>query len=220
MDNCSEDGPWQVPAASQLPNTDNPSGSATATSSSNLPNDYSEIVPIFYEDDYLRAYDRATLSEFTARYDPADSEHPPRQPFPFQFPLPQIGRITMADRFPKIEDLGLGKPDSERLYLKDSFLLVEEEPTPTASGQVSFLERERAALGEDAEQFTTSQDHTTASGTLQGDDVDLLGEDDDFVEPQHAAPTNQQDLDFESSYPAIDTQNEVGKHEMLERSCS
>lgn len=48
--------------------------------------------------------------------------------------------------------------------------------------------------------------------------MDLLGGDDDFGEPQHAAPTSQQDLDFESSYPAIDTQNEVGRHE-IERFC-
>lgn len=109
MENWLEDIERQLPIASHLPNRDNATSSTTPTSSTNLPNNYSEIVPIFFEDDYLRAYDRATLSEFTARYDPADSEHPPRQPFPFQFPLPQIGRITMADRFPKIEDLGLGK---------------------------------------------------------------------------------------------------------------
>ncbi len=88
-------------------------------------------------------------------------------------------------------------------------LLGKDEPTGTAAGEGSFLERERAALGEDADQFASAQDPKTASGTVQDDDGDLLGGDDDFGEPQHAAATTQEDLDFESSYPAIDTQNEV-----------
>jgi Clathrin light chain len=84
-----------------------------------------------------------------------------------------------------------------------------DEPTGTASGEGSFLERERAALGEDADQFATTQDRATISATVQDGDEDLLGGDDDFGEPQPAAPTAQEDLDFESSFPAIDTQNEA-----------
>lgn len=103
-----QDNDREVPAASEL--------SDKQTSSPNLQNpcnDQSEIVPIFFENDYLRAHDRGNLSEFTTAYNPSDSEHPPNQPFPFQFPLPQIGRITMADRFPKIEDLDLGTAYSD-----------------------------------------------------------------------------------------------------------
>lgn len=73
------------------------------------PIDHSVLVPIFFENDYLRAYDTADLSRFTAAYDPSTSKDPPSQPFPFQFPLPQIARITMAERFPKIENLDLGE---------------------------------------------------------------------------------------------------------------
>jgi len=72
----------------------------------------SQIVPIFFENDYLRAHDRGDLSRFTAAYDPSTRQNPedPATPFPFQFPLPQIGRLTMADRFPDIGDVDLGKP--------------------------------------------------------------------------------------------------------------
>jgi Clathrin light chain len=97
-----------------------------------------------------------------------------------------------------------------RLLYFLSNILAGSEPTPTASGQGSFLDRERAALGEDADQFATAQDRTTASGTVQDGDDDLLGGDDDFGEAQHApAATTQEDLDFENSFPALDTKNEV-----------
>jgi hypothetical protein len=71
----------------------------------------SQIVPIFFENDYLRAHDKGDLSRFIAAYDPSTRQNPadPATPFPFQFPLPQIGRITMADRFPDIGDVDLGK---------------------------------------------------------------------------------------------------------------
>lgn len=98
----------------------------------------------------------------------------------------------MADRFPKIEDLDFGS-----------------EPAGTASGEGSFLDRERALLGEDADLFASTQDHANTSATVQDGEDDLLGGDDGFAEPQHAAGTTQEDLDFESSYPAIDTQNEA-----------
>ena len=81
------------------------------SNSSNSPNNPTELVPIFFENDYLRAFDRGNLSRFITAYDPAAP--PPDRPFPFQFPLPQIARITMADRFPSIGDLNLGECGSE-----------------------------------------------------------------------------------------------------------
>ncbi len=99
----------------------------------------------------------------------------------------------------------------------DSDSPTGDEPTTTGPGEGSFLDRERAALGEDAELFSTTQDRATTSATVQDDSEDLLGGDDDFGEPQPApTTTNQEDLDFESSFPAMDTQNEVrpaGKYE-------
>ncbi len=78
------------------------------TSPSNSPNDYSEVVPIFYEDEYLNAYQKSDLSQFTAAYYPFTSAVSKHWPFPSKNPLPQTGHI-MADRFPSIDDLDLGK---------------------------------------------------------------------------------------------------------------
>lgn len=63
-----------------------------------------------------------------------------------------------------------------------------------------FLARERAALGDDADQFATPNDQ---AATVEDDD--LLGGD-DYV-PQQGA--SAEISGFESSFPAIDTQNEV-----------
>ncbi|KIW95949.1 uncharacterized protein Z519_03015 [Cladophialophora bantiana CBS 173.52] len=99
----------------------------------------------------------------------------------------------MADRFPSIEDIDAGETDIR--------------PDPAAQG--SFLERERALLGEDAELFNAN-DRPGAATVEDGDD-DLLGGDGEFT----SAPVlpsggdGQHDLDdFESSFPAIDTRNE------------
>ena len=70
-------------------------------------------------------------------------------------------------------------------------------------GGASFLERERAALGEDADQFATAQDGTNTATVEDGED-DLLGGGDDYT----AAPI-EPDSHFESSFPAIETQNAV-----------
>lgn len=101
----------QVPAASGQSTASSPKSPPKSPSNSppNLPNNASEIVPIFSEEEYLKAHDKGDLSEFTAAYDPSTRHEPPTNPFPFQFPLPEIGRITMADRFPKIEDLDIGE---------------------------------------------------------------------------------------------------------------
>lgn len=71
-----------------------------------------------------------------------------------------------------------------------------------------FLARERAALGEDAQQFSTANDNAATVEEADEDDDDLLG-----GGGQPAAPTNgnyDNDMgDFESSFPAVDTQNDA-----------
>lgn len=98
----SEDNERQLPAGCDQsytpPNLPHPAADNT-----------SELVPIFLEDEYLRTRDRGDLSQFTAAYDPASATDLLRRPSPFQFPLPQIARLTMADRFPSIEDLNTGE---------------------------------------------------------------------------------------------------------------
>jgi hypothetical protein len=63
-----------------------------------------------------------------------------------------------------------------------------------------FLTREKAVLGDDAAQFSTPGDNLAT--VEDGDDDDLLGGDESYGQP--AA-----DSSFESSFPAIDTRNEV-----------
>lgn len=66
------------------------------------------------------------------------------------------------------------------------------------------MTRERAALGQDADLFATSGDNTA---TVQdGDDDDLLGGGGDF---NGASAGGQEITDFESSFPAVDTRNNV-----------
>ncbi|OOQ86102.1 clathrin light chain [Penicillium brasilianum] len=85
----------------------------------------------------------------------------------------------MADRFPSLEDFSEGQTD-----------IVESK----GDAEDDFLARERAALGEDAEQFATPLDHVAA---VSGDD-DLLGGGDD---------TPAEELgQFESSFPSVETQ--------------
>ncbi|KAE8146680.1 clathrin light chain [Aspergillus avenaceus] len=92
----------------------------------------------------------------------------------------------MADRFPSLEDFSAGQ--------------TEVVDTNGASDADDFLARERAVLGDDAEQFTTAQDHV-AENVDAGDD--LLGGADDV--PVGAGPEMS---GFESSFPAVETQNE------------
>ncbi|KAK4950638.1 Clathrin light chain [Elasticomyces elasticus] len=104
----------------------------------------------------------------------------------------------MADRFPSLDDFDAGQTTTS---------------APSSSTQPSdFLARERAALGDDADIFT-SDNHNTA--TVAEDDDD---DDDDLLGGGmggSSAPTNNnggmgEDMmgDFESSFPAVDTQNE------------
>ncbi|OJJ89065.1 clathrin light chain CLC1 [Aspergillus glaucus CBS 516.65] len=91
----------------------------------------------------------------------------------------------MADRFPSLDEFSAG----------------QTEPVEANGADADdFLARERAILGEDAEQFATAQDHV-AEGQEVGDD--LLGE---SAPAASAAP--EEISGFESSFPAIETQNE------------
>lgn len=76
--------------------------------------------------------------------------------------------------------------------------LDSEEPS-------DFLSRERALLGDDAQQFATPADNTA---TVEEDDDDLLGG------GGSAAPATNGDHgdamgDFETSFPAVDTSNDA-----------
>jgi len=91
----------------------------------------------------------------------------------------------MADRFPSLEEFDSGVTD-----------------VPGNAGLVGtgaeddFLTREKALLGDDANQFATGNENTV---TIQDGEDDLLGGDSGGGEV----------AEFESSFPAIDTQNEA-----------
>jgi hypothetical protein len=59
-----------------------------------------------------------------------------------------------------------------------------------------FLSREKAILGDDANQFSTGNDHTAF---VEDDGGDLLG----------GGGDNEEVTEFESSFPAIDSRNKV-----------
>ena len=63
-------------------------------------------------------------------------------------------------------------------------------------------------MGEDAEQFGALQGHTNNTTTVEDDDGDLLGGD-NFGGDNRAMTVGGDMDDFESSFPAIDRQNEV-----------
>ena len=64
-----------------------------------------------------------------------------------------------------------------------------------------FLSRERALLGDDADQFASENDR---AATVEDGDDDLLG-----GGYSQAQTSGQEMSGFESSFPAIDTTNEV-----------
>ena len=91
------------------------------------------------------------------------------------------------------------------------YYIIQSTPSNSSLGQTEvvtndaadtddFLARERAALGDDADQFATPNDQA-----LNVADDDLLGGN-DYV-PQQGG--SEEISGFESSFPAIDTQNEV-----------
>ena len=66
-----------------------------------------------------------------------------------------------------------------------------------------FLTRERAALGPDADLFASSNDH---AATVQDGDNDLLGDGGNYEEVKHGG---EEITEFESSFPAVDSSNNV-----------
>jgi len=85
----------------------------------------------------------------------------------------------MADRFPSLEEFDSGaQTEAQGDILGDD-----------------FLSREKALLGDDANQFSTGNDH--AAFVEDGGD-DLLG----------GGGDNEEVTEFESSFPAIESQNE------------
>jgi len=81
---------------------------------------------------------------------------------------------------------------------------------PTADTNSDFLTRERAALGDDAAQFAGANDN--AATVEDGGDEDLLGGDGDYEDGGGGGGAhngNGMMDDFESSFPAVDTRNEV-----------
>ncbi|PIA94753.1 Clathrin light chain [Cercospora beticola] len=103
----------------------------------------------------------------------------------------------MADRFPSLEEFDEGKTEATGASALDDV----DEPS-------DFLARERAALGEDAEQFTSSADNTATVADADDDDDDLLGG--GGPAPSNGFPAGNDDMmgDFESSFPSVNTQNE------------
>lgn len=74
----------------------------------------------------------------------------------------------------------------------------------------NFLDRERAALGDDAGQFTTANDNFATTVEDAGNDDDLLGGGGGGGRSYQDDGAAGEDMSgFESSFPAIDTQNEV-----------
>lgn len=68
-----------------------------------------------------------------------------------------------------------------------------------------FLSRERAALGDDANQFSTPQDNIPSVSVQDGADDDLLGGGSGQMNG-----ANDSINDFQSSFPPVDPRNEVG----------
>ncbi|KAL6716823.1 Clathrin light chain [Lecanora helva] len=100
----------------------------------------------------------------------------------------------MADRFPSLEDFSAG----------------QTEPAGNGAAGIDgsgadddFLTRERAALGEDAAQFASAGDN---AATVQDGDDDLLGGGGGDYGGAQAG--GEEITEFESSFPAMDTQNQ------------
>lgn len=90
----------------------------------------------------------------------------------------------MADRFPSLEEFDSGAQTDVR----------SSGDEPSAD---DFLAREKALLGDDANQFTTIQDAAAVSGNV---DDDLLG----------GSDSNNAQSTFESQFPDIATVQQVG----------
>ncbi|KAF2019781.1 clathrin light chain [Aaosphaeria arxii CBS 175.79] len=99
----------------------------------------------------------------------------------------------MADRFPSLDEIDAGQTEARG---EANFDLVGG-----ATDGDDFLSRERAILGDDADQFASANDKLA---TVEDGDDDLLGGDTSF----QANVGGQEITGFESSFPEIDTTNE------------
>ncbi|KAL2367166.1 hypothetical protein RJ035_006298 [Blastomyces gilchristii] len=103
----------------------------------------------------------------------------------------------MADRFPSLEDFS-AEPTG-----------TQGSPRGTTTEGEDFLTRERALLGDDADQFATPNDQLQTSATVEdATEDDLLG----GGGGNDYQPGNTEGGDimggFESSFPALESQNE------------
>ncbi|KAI9799971.1 MAG: hypothetical protein M1825_004342 [Sarcosagium campestre] len=103
----------------------------------------------------------------------------------------------MADRFPSIEELSGGQTEAKN----ESNLSLGED-----SSKQDFLTREKAALGDDANQFAGSSDSFKPSATVEDGDDDLLGGNGDLIGGNGTG--GGEVSEFESSFPALDAGNE------------
>lgn len=127
----------------------------------------------------------------------------------------------MADRFPSLDEFDAGKLTS--VNDRNACLLTfypgqtETQGAPAADTNEEpsdFLARERAALGDDAQQFSTPADNVATVQEDAGDD-DLLGGGGGDSMPTNGnndmmmGGSGGNDMgDFETSFPAVDTGNE------------
>ncbi|KAI4186662.1 MAG: hypothetical protein L6R41_003336 [Letrouitia leprolyta] len=97
----------------------------------------------------------------------------------------------MADRFPSIEELGDGQTEPNSNGAKNGGLDGDD-----------FLTRERAMLGDDADQFAAANNNAS---TIEDGDDDLLGGGGDYNGGQQGG---EEISEFESSFPAMDSRND------------
>ncbi|KAG7007826.1 clathrin light chain [Physcia stellaris] len=110
------------------------------------------------------------------------------------FDSPEQANGTMADRFPSLDDFAAGQTEPKGNGTVD---------LDGIEGDDDFLQRERAALGDDANQFASTNDNAATVEDGDADD-DLLG-----GSYNDAGGAGGEDLtDFESSFPSVDTRNE------------
>lgn len=116
----------------------------------------------------------------------------------------------MADRFPSLDEFDAGESYSR---LHPVVLLTGLGATKARGdgnidlvgedgGELDFEARERALLGDAADEFATGNDKLA---TVEDGDDDLLGGGSSY----QANTGNEEMMGFESSFPAIDTSNEV-----------
>ncbi|KAL8867133.1 MAG: hypothetical protein Q9174_005859 [Haloplaca sp. 1 TL-2023] len=98
----------------------------------------------------------------------------------------------MADRFPSLEDFAEGDTEPRSNGATNGDI----------DGPDDFLAREKAILGDDADQFASSNDN---AATVEDDGFDLLGG--DSTQEGGQQQQGPEISEFESSFPAVDTQN-------------